>query len=90
MKPTEEWTKHFFWLLGNGGVWGVPGSGLIFQRDGDSLALVHRATFEEFSDQHTQVKVKLPNTNQQLQSWQERDLSAIKKRFSAAGIKVKL
>jgi hypothetical protein len=37
-----EWCRNLFGSLADGGTWGIPNSGLIFQRDGDTLKLVAR------------------------------------------------
>ena len=38
----DEWSRNLFRMLKDGGRWGVPRSGLIYEKQGDTFALVER------------------------------------------------
>ena len=68
----KEWCRVHFALMAERGVWGVPRSGLTFQKQGDKLVLVSKVspitpTFAQF---------------------QEDDYEVIRDQFNEAGIKV--
>lgn len=71
-----EWCKGFFALLSDGGVWGVPRSGLLFTRQGDALNLTERMPWQ----------VTMPINPEELREYQDEDFEQIKKRFDEAGI----
>jgi hypothetical protein len=80
MDPNHvEWSRRQFAMLRDGGVWGVPRSGLVFQRRGDELVLVNRMP-------HTQ---EMPVTPEQLAETQRSDIAVITAHFGAAGITVR-
>jgi hypothetical protein len=74
-----EWSRRQFAMLRDGGVWGVPRSGLIFQRRGDELVLINRMPYTE----------ELPVTPEQLAEQQRSDITVITAHFGAAGIVVR-
>jgi hypothetical protein len=81
--PTVEddigWCRNLFEQLNeNGGVWGVPRSGLIFHRHGERLCLASRLQWTE----------GMPISEEQLDELQESDFEVIKDRFALAGIPV--
>ena len=48
MDPAHvEWSRRQFAMMKDQGVWGIPRSGLIFQRQGDELVLINRMPHEE-------------------------------------------
>lgn len=47
----SAWCRNLFGSLAEQGVWGVPRSGLTFQRRGDKLVLIKRATNFDARDQ---------------------------------------
>jgi hypothetical protein len=49
--PHADWCRNLFASLNDGGVWGVPRSGLTFKRRGDRLVLVDRAMGFDSRDQ---------------------------------------
>lgn len=71
-----EWCKAFFALLAEGGVWGVPRSGLIFTREGTALNLTERMPWQE----------GMPMSKTALRDYQDDDFEAIMRRFDKAGI----
>jgi len=74
-----EWSRRQFAMLRDGGVWGVPRSGLVFQRRGDELVLIDRMP-------HTE---EMPVTSEQLAEQQHRDIAVITAHFGAAGVTVR-
>jgi len=74
-----EWSRRQFAMLKDGGVWGIPRSGIVFQRQGDELVLIDRMP-------HTQ---EMPVTARELDEQQQADWSVVKAHFEAAGITVK-
>jgi hypothetical protein len=73
-----EWSRNFFRLLKDGGTWGVPRSGLIFVRRGNTLVLVD--TMPHMPE--------MPLSPEELAQYQEDDYETIKDRFGQAGIEV--
>ena len=67
-----------FAIMAQGGTWGVPRSGLIFQKLGQKLVLVSRMPPE----------AGMPMSAQELREYQDSDYAAIKEHFEAAGIPV--
>ena len=73
------WSMNLFDSIVDGGTWGVPRSGLIFNRHGDTLVLVMRMPHDP----------DMPLTPEQLHEYQQSDYECIRSRFEAAGIKVR-
>ena len=72
------WCRALFASLTAGGVWGVPRSGLLFQKDGDRLVLTARMPYDP----------EMPITEDELREQQDSDVAAIRSRFELAGIDV--
>lgn len=80
MDPAHvEWSRRQFAMMKDRGVWGVPRSGLIFQRQGAELVLINLMP-------HTE---ELPVTPEQLAETQQSDIAVITAHFGAAGIVVR-
>jgi len=73
-----EWSRRHFATMKDGGVWGVPRSGLVFQRQGAALVLIEQMPWIE----------DMPLTKAQLAEQQQGDFDVIQKYFGAAGITV--
>lgn len=73
------WSKRQFEMLKDQGVWGVPRSGLMFQRRGEELWLLCRMPWVD----------EMPCTAAQLQEQQDGEYQSIKRHMEAAGITVK-
>jgi hypothetical protein len=72
-------------MLAQGGVWGVPRSGLIFQRRGDTLVNTMRMPFmPEMADPSKDC----PHTAAELEVYQEEEFQDTVEHFKAAGITV--
>ena len=67
------WCQNFFNMIAEGGIWGVPRSGLIFTKKGDTLVLTDMAPDME---------------NPGWRDYQEDDYRTIKNEFWKAGITV--
>jgi hypothetical protein len=79
MNPEHiAWSRKTFDSLNEGGVWGIPRSGLMFRRRGDTLVLFEAMPWSE----------GMPITGTQLIEQQESDYRAVKRHFEAAGITV--
>lgn len=72
------WCRLTFDLIADGGSWGVPRSGLTFQRRGDTLILIGVMPRED----------GVPRGINTLTDQQEAEYRAIRRHFEAAGIKV--
>ena len=72
------WSMNLFDSIADGGTWGVPRSGLVFNRKGRTLVLVMRLPHDP----------DMPLTPEQLQEYQQSDYEIIRRRFEAAGIPV--
>jgi hypothetical protein len=72
-------------MMRDGGVWGVPRSGLMFQRRGDTLVNTMRMPFmPEMAD----PSKNCPHTAAELEALQEQDFQQHVEHFAAAGITV--
>ena len=79
MKQSDvRWSAQHFRRIADNGTWGVPRSGLLFQRRGDTLVLTARMPHHP----------DMPLTEHQLANYQQTDFEDIKKHFGAAGIAV--
>lgn len=68
-----QWCREQVDMLNEGGVWGVPRSGLVFVKTGDnSIALIARE----------------PEGRGELRAWQDADYRSIRDHMKAAGIEV--
>lgn len=73
------WSKTHFASLKDQGVWGVPRTGLMFQRQGDALVLIQRMPHDP----------KMPISAAELDEIQQDDFEVIASKFRAAGIEVR-
>ena len=74
-----EWSRRQFAMMKDGGVWGIPRSGVVFQRRGEELVLIDRMPHME----------EMPVTPAQLDRHQQDDFDVVKAHFEAAGITVR-
>jgi hypothetical protein len=72
------WSRRQFDILAEGAIWGVPRSGMIFQRRGDTLVLIECMPHMN----------GMPLTPAQLAEQQQNEFEAIAEHFEAAGIAV--
>jgi hypothetical protein len=73
-----KWSRELFERIAEGGVWGIPRSGLVFNRRGNVLVLVARMPHVP----------QMPISVEQLDEQQKREFADVKRHFEAAGIKV--
>jgi hypothetical protein len=73
-----EWSRRLFALMPDGGVWGVPRSGLLFRKDGDTLVLIGSMPWED----------GMPMTEDELTKQQDAEYADIQRHFEAAGVMV--
>jgi len=73
-----EWSKNLFKTLTEGGAWGVPRSGLLFQRRQEHLILVSRMPWKD----------GIGMSAEQLRQYQKADYQVIAKHMASAGITV--
>jgi hypothetical protein len=73
-----EWSRNHFRTIANGGAWGLPRSGLIFTKRGNTLVLTARMPHDP----------AMPITAEQLIEQQDSDFEGTKLHFGAAGITV--
>ncbi len=73
-----QWCRKLFSMLADGGTWGVPRSGLFFQKQSDCLVL--QSTMPHTAD--------MPMTEAALKKYQQEDFAVIQEHFAAAGIMV--
>lgn len=73
-----DWSRQQWSLIGDGGVWAVPRSGLVFQRRFDKLMLFARMP-------HTD---EMPMSSEQLRKQQDEDYERIKEEFGKIGVEV--
>lgn len=75
------WCRWLWDSLVDGGIWGVPRSGLLFKKDESSRTLI-------LCDRMPHDPLMLPISDEELRQQQDADFEAIKRRFEAAGITV--
>ena len=73
-----EWSRQHFDMMKEGGTWGVPRSGLLFNKSGKTLLLTARMPHDP----------AMPISPEQLAEQQQADFDIIKQNFGAAGIAV--
>ena len=78
MNKYTAWCRQLFDTLEDGGTWGVPRSGLIFNRRGNTLVLVGRLPYDP----------AMPCTAAELHAQQQSDFNSTKREFAKAGIEV--
>ena len=83
-----RWSRNLFNSLRDGGTWGVPRSGLVFQRRGKTLHLIARMPFDEELAAAARAGHDVPADAAALRRYQDQDFAAIRDRFAVAGIGV--
>ena len=73
-----SWSQATFNLLAEGGVWGIPRCGLLFQKRNGELVLIDRMPWVE----------AMPITAERLRKQQDEEYSAVKLNFEKTGIPV--
>jgi hypothetical protein len=76
------WCQNLFATLSEGGVWGVPRSGLVFQKQGEKLVLVQRLPLEIAEPS------MIGADRETLLKFQDEDFEVIREVFAVAGITV--
>jgi hypothetical protein len=74
------WCRMLFHSLKDGGVWGIPRTGVMFQRAGDQLVFSDRLTMQYDSE--------MPLTKDEFDEQQAREIEDVREHFGAAGIAV--
>lgn len=83
------WCRAHYAMMNEGGVWGVPRSGLIFQKNDGALVLVNRMPWTDELAQAAADGLDVPATAEELRAYQDSDYELIRGRFEAAGITVR-
>jgi hypothetical protein len=78
LSPEAAWCRNLFDGLAEGGIWGIPRSGLIFTRLGDKLVLTAAMPWDP----------AMPITEAQLAEQQNGEFEAVRENFAAAGVTV--
>jgi hypothetical protein len=73
-----EWCRNQFRIMSEGGSWGIPRSGLIFTKRGNTLVLIARMPHDP----------AMPITAEQLREQQNSDFEGTVLHFVAAGVDV--
>ena len=73
-----EWCQATFNMIAEGGTWGVPRSGLLFERRGTKLVLVNVMPLDEIPE----------DERESLAAYQREDYRIIKEQFEFVGIPV--
>ena len=74
------WCRRHFDMLADGGKWGIPRSGLVFQRRGDRLVLIALMPWDPSMEGRI--------TREQLDEQQADEYEQNRRHFEAAGITV--
>jgi hypothetical protein len=79
MSATDNtWCRMLFGSLADGGIWGVPRSGLVFTKKADRLVLTSAMPHDP----------AMPLTEDELREYQDDDFEVIRSHFNQAGITV--
>lgn len=73
-----QWSENMFRSLADGGTWGIPRSGLMFQRRGEELLLTDRMPWE----------AGMMYSAAELARFQADDFEGVREHMGAAGITV--
>lgn len=82
------WCRGIFSSLNEGGIWGVPRSGLVFQKFEGRLELIERMPYLPEMAEAARAGEDVPPTAEALLAYQGQDFTAIREHFRAAGIEV--
>ena len=82
------WCEGMFASLVEGGVWGVPRSGLVFQKRAGGLALIQRMPYLPELGVAAAAGEDVPVSADALLAYQDQDFAAIREHFRAAGVEV--
>ncbi len=85
----RAWCLSTFAMIRDGGVWGVPRSGLIFTRRGSELVLTDRMPWSEEIAVAASEGRDVPVDAEALRAYQDADYALIARKFEAAGIPVR-
>jgi hypothetical protein len=90
MDPADvRWSRNHFRLLALNAVWGIPRSGLVFQKVSQSeLALIQVMPWSEEMGQGYRRGMDVPANAGALRRHQQQDFWTIANRFNAAGVQV--
>ncbi len=77
-EASVSWSRNHFRILKEGGIWGVPRSGLMFRKEGGKLICIARMP-------HI---AEMPINAEQLKEQQDSDIEVITESFGLAGIPV--
>jgi hypothetical protein len=92
MKTETEnvrWCRDLFCLLKEGGEWGVPRSGLVFIKKGETLVLKSVMPYSDDLRTGYEEGLDVPANAKDLLEYQKADFECIRGYFEEAGIEVK-
>ena len=75
----KAWCRNMFAALKDGGVWGIPRSGVVFRKEGDALVLAESMPYDP----------AMPLTEDQFREQQDGEFETVREHFAAAGIEVR-
>lgn len=79
IKPDDVlWCRRTFESLRDGGLWGIPRSGLVFTKRGDLFVLTEEMPYDP----------AMPITEAELREQQADEFRSVRRHFAAAGITV--
>ena len=82
-EASVAWSRNHFRILNEGGVWGIPRSGLMFRKQDGKLVCFLRMPHQPEMLEHDP-----PITPEQVKEQQDRDFDDVKTSFGLAGITV--
>ena len=90
MNPAEvRWSRNLFDLLRLNATWGIPRSGLFFQKvSSTELALINVLPWDDMMREGALQGMDVPSSAGELRRYQQLDFETISQRFVAAGIEV--
>lgn len=85
----SQWCRSLYSSMAEGGVWGVPRSGLVFRKQDGGLTLTQRMPYTPELALAATEGLDVPLSEAELRVYQDVDFRLIQERFKAAGIPVK-
>lgn len=85
----REWCRFLWANLAEGGMWGVPRSGLVFSKREGELRLVQRMPWTDELAAAAAAGQDVPGSAAELRAFQDADAETIRRKFAEAEITVR-
>lgn len=85
----DAWCRQHFAMMREGGIWGVPRSGLVFVKRAGELVLTGRMPWSDELATAAKAGWDVPADAASLREFQDEDLAGIRERFGRVGVEVR-